>query len=366
MSGEKAGKFPEISGARGTGGEAGEQPCAIISFTRGGGQTAERLARGLEAAGWRAENWCLPKWAADFPAATPVRGTLSQWCGFRFQSGGGLIFVGACGIAVRTIAPFVQSKTKDPAVVVVDEKGEYAISLLSGHLGGGNDLARTVARILGGTPVITTATDVRGKFAVDVWARDNDLAIPSMALAKEISAAVLAGEPVAFRSDFPVEGAVPPELSGGPEARLAIEVGVYRKEKPVFAPRCLTLGLGCRRGKAPEEIGALVDRVLAEQGILPEAVAEAATIDWKRDEEGLRAFCQNRGWPLRFFSAEELGAAPGDFSPSAFVSRTVGVDNVCERAAVLASGGGRLLVKKQAENGVTVAVAQKDRRICFG
>lgn len=346
--------------------EAGRKPCAVISFTKGGGRTAGRLVQGLKALGFPAENWCLSKWAADFPEAIPIRGTLGQWCSFRFQSGEDLIFVGACGIAVRTIAPFVQSKTKDPAVVVVDEKGEFAISLLSGHLGGGNGLARSVAGILGGTPVITTATDVRGKYAVDVWARDNDLTIPSMTLAKEISVAVLAGEPVAFQSAFPVEGAVPAELSGGPQSRLKVEVGVYRKEYPVFVPRCLALGLGCRKGKSPEEIGALVDRVLAEQGILPEAVVGAATIDWKRGEEGLLSLCRNRGWTLRFFTAEELMAVPGDFSSSDFVNQTVGVDNVCERAAVLAAGGGRLLVPKQAENGVTVAVAQENRRICFG
>ena len=347
-------------------GEGVRKPCAVISFTRGGGRTAARLVRGLKALGFPAENWCLVKWAAEFPEASPVRGTLGQWCGSRFQKGEDLIFVGACGIAVRTIAPFVRSKTEDPAVVAVDEKGEFAVSLLSGHLGGGNRLAQAAAQILGGTPVITAATDVQGKFAVDVWARDNGLTIPSMTWAKEISAAVLAGEPVAFQSAFPVEGTVPAELSGGPEARLTLEVGVRRKAHPVFAPRCLVLGLGCRKGKTAEEIGALVDRVLEAEGILPEAVAGAATIDWKRQEEGLLAFCRSRGWPLRFFSAEELAAAPGDFSSSDFVSQTVGVDNVCERAAALASGGGALLVKKQAENGVTLAVARENRRICFG
>ncbi len=343
-----------------------QRPCAVISFTRGGGQTAARLAQGLAQEGWEVENSCLPKWAAEFPQAKPVEGSLAQWCGQRFRPGGGLVFVGACGIAVRTIAPFIRGKTQDPAVVVVDEKGEFAVSLLSGHLGGGNRLARAAARILGGAPVITTATDVRNRFAVDVWAQENGLSIPSLALAKEISAAVLSGEPVAFASEFPVEGTVPAELSGGPDARLSLEVGIHRKETPVFAPRCLVLGLGCRKGKTAEEIGALVDRALAEAGILPEAVAGAASIDWKRQEEGLLSLCRSRGWPLRFFSAEELAAVPGDFSPSAFVSRTVGVDNVCERAAVLASGGGSLLVKKQAENGVTLAVARENRRICFG
>ena len=124
------------------------------------------------------------------------------------------------------------------------------------------------------------------------------------------------------------------------------------------------LGIGCRRGTGPEAIGALVDQVLEAAGIHPAAVRCAASIDLKRDEPGLLAFCQGRGWPVDFFSAEELGTAAGEFTPSDFVKSVTGVDNVCERAAML--GAERLLVKKTAGHGVTVAAALEHWEVRFG
>ena len=339
--------------------------CAVISFTRSGGRLAERLAGELNQRGYQAENWCLPKWAGEFPECSVWDKGLSEWCGLRFQDCSGLIFIGACGIAMRLISPFVRTKTKDPAVVVADEKGEFAISLLSGHLGGGNALAREVAEILGGQAVITTATDVQGKFSVDVWAKANGLLLPSMAYAKEISAAVLAGEKIGFSCPYPVDGTVPEELSGGEAARLQIEVGVRRSKRPVFLSRSLVIGIGCRRGKSKEAIAAFVEQVLREQDLDPMSVRCAATIDIKKDEEGLAAYCKEQDWPVRYFTAEELLAVEGAFTASPFVKQTTGVDNVCERAAVKASHG-RLLVRKQASDGVTVAVAEENRRIYFG
>ena len=111
-------------------------------------------------------------------------------------------------------------------------------------------------------------------------------------------------------------------------------------------------------------IGALVDRVLEENGIHPEAVKSAATIDLKKDEAGLLAFCQKRGWPVHFYSSKQLMAVEGDFTPSDFVKKTTGVDNVCERAAML--GGGELIVKKTAQDGVTVAAAVEHWEVRFG
>lgn len=339
--------------------------CAVISFTLSGGRLAERLIKGLREDGQMVQGWCLDKWVKEFPEFLPVGTSLSQWCEARWKEGGGLIFIGACGIAVRTIAPFLRTKTKDPAVVVADEKGDFAISLLSGHLGGGNALAKQAANIFGGQAVITTATDVRGKFAVDVWAKENGLILPSMAYAKEISAAVLAGEAIGFSCPYPLDGVVPEELSGGEAARLQITVGVQKAEHPVFLSRSLVIGLGCRRGKRKEEIAEAVEQALRESQLAKEAIRGAATIDLKKEEEGLIAYCKEQGWPLSFYTAEELSAVEGDFTPSSFVRQITGVDNVCERAAVLASKG-HILVKKQAADGVTLAIAEENRRIHFG
>ncbi|WP_434309111.1 cobalt-precorrin 5A hydrolase [Hominifimenecus sp. rT4P-3] len=339
--------------------------CAVISFTLSGGQLAERLIAGLREEGQVVQGWCLKKWSEAFPDFLPIETSLSAWCEARWKEGGGLIFIGACGIAVRTIAPFIRTKTEDPAVIAADEKGNFVISLLSGHLGGGNALARQAADVLGGQAVITTATDVQGKFAVDVWAKENGLILPSMAYAKEISAAVLAGETIGFSCPYPLEGVVPEELSGGTAARLQITVGVQKADQPVFLSRSLVIGLGCRKGKRKEEIAEAVEQALREVQLAKEAVRGAATIDLKKEEEGLIAYCREQGWPLTFYTAEELSAVKGDFTPSPFVKKITGVDNVCERAAVLASKG-RILVKKQAANGVTLAIAEENRRIHFG
>ena len=122
-------------------------------------------------------------------------------------------------------------------------------------------------------------------------------------------------------------------------------------------PRVLTLGVGCRRGTGADTLAAALDAFCTERGICPEAIESAASIDLKRDEAGLLSFCESHGWPLRFYAADKLRGTPGDFTASAFVEATTGVDNVCERSAVLASGG-RLIEKKYARNGVTFALAE--------
>ena len=220
-------------------------------------------------------------------------------------------------------------------------------------MGGANELARRVAALTGGQAAVSTATDVNGLFAVDVWARERNMAITDRVLAKEVSAALLEGRPVGFASDF---GHPCPEgLTTGP-AELGVWITDRTGEGPFprtlrLVPRSLILGIGCRRG-TPEAA------IAAAAGLAPEAVAGVATIDLKKDEPGLLAFCARRGLPLTTYSAEALAAVAGDFTPSAFVRGITGADNVCERAA--AAAGGRIIVPKQADNGVTAAVARKD------
>ena len=135
-------------------------------------------------------------------------------------------------------------------------------------------------------------------------------------------------------------------------------VAIRPPEALQLVPRVLTLGIGCRRGTGADTLAAAFDAFCTERGICPKAIESATSIDLKQDESGLLAFCESHGWPLRFYSAEELRGAPGDFTASAFVEATTGVDNVCERSAVLASGG-RLIEKKYARNGVTFALAER-------
>lgn len=291
--------------------------------------------------------------------------TLREWTEKRFVSGGALVFVGAVGIAVRAIAPYVDKKWKDPAVVAVDECGRFAIPLLSGHLGGANRLARAIAELCGATPVVTTATDLHGLFAVDDWARVQNLRVVEPERIRTVSAKVLAGGALRLWSRFPIEGTPPDEvelLSAPPagESSPASDVflSVHREngEALHLAPRAVVLGVGCRRGISRESIEDAFAAFLAESGLLPQAVRAVASIDLKKDEEGLLAFCRAHGWPLETRSAQELNETPGGFTPSPFVQSVTGTDNVCERSAAAVSGG-KILHRKRSLGGVTMAAA---------
>ena len=328
---------------------------AVLSFSDRGAETARRVKNALDGA-WETELFA-------------PRGDLKQRTAELFPVMDALIFVGACGIAVRAVAPHVVSKTSDPAVLVLDERGRFVISLLSGHIGGGNALAESLAEALGAVPVVTTATDVNGRFSVDAWAARQGLFIESMALAKKYSAAILK-EDLPFVSDLPIEGDPPAGTFPGTSGALGFAVTVRDihpfRETLRLIPPVLHVGIGCRRDTSEETIRAAVEEAFRENGLLLPAVAAFASIDVKADERGLLSYARNREREIRFYSAEELKAATGTFTASAFVAGTVGVDNVCERSAVLSAGdGAELLVRKIGRNGVTVAVAREKRRICF-
>lgn len=295
--------------------------------------------------------------------------SVHTWAAEHFATADAMLFIGAAGIAVRAIATHVASKTSDPAVLVVDEYGHHVIPLLSGHIGGANALARQLAHVLCAEAVITTATDLSGFFAVDTWATENGYHIQNPARIKTISARLLAGDVVTVESDYTLEDDLPVGLEYAKEKSAPdIEISVYNGEKLPqtlwLTPPALVLGVGCSRDTAAETVEAAFSNLCASENIHPAAFGFVCSIDLKKDELGLATFCKKHGWPLRTFSAEELAGASGSFTASAFVEETTGVDNVCERSAVLGSGG-TLLVKKTAGDGVTLAVAQQDWTIQF-
>ena len=319
---------------------------ACLAFTERGRALAERIRAAL----------------GGEAACTRDGVGLREWTAARFPTARALVYVGAAGIAVRAVAPHLVSKTGDPAVICVDEGGRYAIPLASGHLGGANALARQIAAAIGAEAVVTTATDGRGVFAVDEWARTQGLAVVHPERVKAASAALLNGETVTLRAAFPIDGE-PPEgviLTERDDADVWLDARPH--DALTLVPRCLTLGVGCRRGTARETLEARFAALCAAHGVLPEAVCAAATIDRKRGEAGLLDFCAAHGWPLLTYTADELAGVAGDFSASAFVRGVTGVDNVCERAAVRAARG-ELLVGKYAGDGVTFALAKRAIRL---
>ena len=388
---------------------------SIICFTLTGQQTGEKLKKALEKQKHAVSLYAKSKYISD-----SIKESTKEWAGEQFESADGIIFIGATGIAVRSIAPYVASKKTDPAVLVTDECGKFVISLLSGHLGGANELALQAAEALQAVPVVTTATDMEGKFAVDVFAKKNNCHIFRMKEAKEVSAALLAGEKVGFYSEFPWEGELPDglvnccglrdEISsetdlGAMEAKLesasdlfpkvGIAVTIHKNCTPFLStthvvPQAVALGMGCRKNKEAQAVEKAAFTCLEENQIYPQAVACLASIDIKKEEPGLLALAEKMGIPFETFSSEELLGVKGEFTASSFVSRTVGVDNVCERSALKAAqdriclntgripernqtkpgtrrGGEHccLIQRKQAADGVTAALVLADWRIHF-
>ena len=306
---------------------------AVIAFTRSGLQLGRRIQRVLAGD------------AVTLAAGTgPDKVSLRRWVEEHFYADEALIFVGASGIAVRAVAPHLKSKTTDPAVLVLDDKGRFCISL------------------------ITTATDNHGVFAIDTWAKGQNLAIVNPEAIKRVSARLLAGETIRLASDFPIAGSVPDGVLLVRDKPYDVAVTLkprMARDTLYLVPKIAAVGVGCRKNIAPEALEEAYEMLLKKGGVDPRAVLGFFSIDMKRDEPGLLQFCQSHGLPLTTYSAAELNAVKGSFSASAFVQKTTGTDNVCERSAVLGSGGGKLNLKKNAGNGVTMAMALRNIAITF-
>ncbi len=293
-------------------------------------------------------------------------GKLTEWTGAHFHYDA-LIFIGSCGIAVRAIAPFLTSKTCDPAVVVIDELGTYAISLLSGHIGGANDIALKLAQFLDAIPVVTTATDVHNIFAIDTWAVKQGLKIANPERIKGVSARLLAGATISIQTSFPVIGPLPSGITlCNQDGDVLITYTCGHEESLRLIPSIITLGIGCKKNVAAETIARAFALTLKKANCHRLAITQVCSIEQKAREPGILEFCQAYGLPYKTFSPQELRTVPGTYASSAFVKEVTGVDNVCERSAVLGSGaGGRLLAEKDALNGVTMALAISPYNICF-
>ena len=263
--------------------------------------------------------------------------SVMRWAAEAFGSSDALLFIGAVGIAVRAIAPLLRSKTVDPAVVVMDELGRHVIPILSGHIGGANELALEIARRTGAQPVITTATDINGVPAIDVWAKKHDCAIENPQAIKAVSSAVLSGGQV---------GVMITERDIKPPFEVTLKL----------RPRTLVLGAGCRRGTDAAAFERAALDFLDKCGVSLLAVRALATIDIKSDEHAFVTFARKYALEMCTYTAEELAALPGEFAHSDYVFNTVGVGNVSERAAVCA-GGARLLRGKTLYAGITLALA---------
>lgn len=290
-----------------------------------------------------------------------------------FSSYDALICIMATGIVVRTLAPLLIHKTKDPAVLVLDQNGNYVISLLSGHIGGANELAKEIASCTGGQAVLTTATDVAGKLAFDVFAKKNQLGIENIEMLKWISGAlvdgkcvdVIANEPIPYIFDEQIRKVEKP----GENPLVVIDENLYIETKnPVLylRPKNISIGVGCTKNREAEAISQALKTVLREEKILPCRVANIATIPLKSKEEGIIALAREYQVPLKIIPKEKIEALDFDslnIHQSAFVKSATGLPSVSTACAYLASYKGRIIRDKVKFKGITIAIAKKENKI---
>jgi Cobalamin biosynthesis protein CbiG len=295
----------------------------------------------------------------DFFAA---RGCLKQVMAEVWASYREIVCIMAAGIVVRVIAPLLRDKTLDPAVVVCDEKGLFAVALLSGHFGGANELARRVAVVTSGQAVLTTASDVLGRTPLDLWCRGLGLEPADKAVFTRTMGSLVDRGMLTVWSRYPL-----PELpldlclhDDQSTADLIVDSRAVSSERAaVLYPKALVVGIGCNRGTSAAAIAAAVESTCSVHGLAPKAVARLASIDLKQDEAGLLAYARSCGLTIDFFGKDALNRVEGIVA-SATVQRVTGAKAVAEPAALLGAGpGGVLLAAKMKWTDVTVAVAEK-------
>jgi cobalt-precorrin 5A hydrolase len=288
----------------------------------------------------------------------------------------GFILIMATGIVVRMIAPLLESKEIDPAVVVMDDAGKFAVSLLSGHLGGANELAERCAFATGARAVITTATDANDLPSFDMLAKEHGWVIDDITPVKRLNSLLLDNEEIAIvdstgltRTWLHGRGRVAffESYADAATSRAHGFLFVTNRQLPpqtcpepllILRPRNLVLGIGCNRGTPTDEIEVFVTLHLKRLFLSPKSVRCIASIAAKRDEAGLVEFAGRLGVPLHCFESHELEQVAFPSPPSEYVLAAVGVAGVAEPSALLASGGGKLLLKKVKSTNVTLAVAE--------
>ena len=294
--------------------------------------------------------------------------SLSSEIDRRFDSYTGHIFIFSTGIGVRLIGPLLISKLSDPAVVVVDDNGQHAISLVSGHLGGANALTREVADIVNATAVITTATDVNQVPAIDMIAKHRGLYIETPENIKHVNMSFLTGRPlVVHDKDNFILPDIPDSFIAPRKDNKTNRPDIYcshlntdvPRETLILRPKNLCVGIGCNRGTPYGVIHGFLLKTLEKQGLSLNSVYQFGTIDIKNDETGLLELSEKSGKQIIFFNRDDLDSVAAIENPSHMVEKHIGVRSVCEAAAILTANNGKLIVPKKKNKDVTIAVAVK-------
>lgn len=331
------------------------------------------------------------------------KAALSEFCELAWHNGQAILFIGAAGIAIRGMAPYITKKDQDPALLLMDEKGQFVIPLLSGHIGGANRLAAELSQKLGAQLVLTTATDVQQKLAIDSWAVGKEYKVDNITQIASVSSAVLEDRPVLLigpandlaelKTSYPhfiqkeilpyekPEGAVLALKQAHPQMPMVLISPFESKDQNLLhlVPKAFVVGLGARRNKDPEEFMDFFEQSLQNEGIHQGAVLKICSIDLKADEVAFLVLGERKNLLLEFFTKEELALAENytdhEFVPSQLVHSVTGVDNVCERACVVGAAMNKknsqinmnqnenkinieLIKNKTKHNGMTIAISK--------
>jgi cobalt-precorrin 5A hydrolase len=360
---------------------------AIYAITKHGLAIGETLKQQLSGA----DLWVSHKFADSAPTGSltlplPFGPKLAE----QFTDYDAHIFIISVGAVVRMISPLLKNKKVDPAVICVDDKAQFAISLLSGHVGRGNEFTLSVAQALNATPVITTASDVQGTLTVDILGRDkgwvleddhHNITAGCAAVVNEVPVLFVqeTGEPdfwpltkplpshIRYTDELTDESAIAEAemiLYVTDRSRATIDDEVYRKAV-VYRPQSLVVGIGCDRGTSRDVLERGLMTILDQFGLSPKSIACLTTLEAKGDEQGLLELAESYDWPLVLYPADELDQAQGIENPSPTVKKYMGTRTVAEGAALLASAASALLVPKQkyqdatSQKNMTVAICRK-------
>ncbi len=368
---------------------------AILSVSKRGAELGQRI-KALVAP----HAVCYEKTGRESGGEAIYFDSLKPHMGDIFKTYDQVLCIMALGIVVRMIAPYIEHKSKDPAIVVMDEAGHHTISLLSGHLGGANEWATTIALAIDSDPVITTATDVNGLPAPDVWARNEQLTVDDFNTLITVNSAVVAGEQVNYYIDESIPNSAILMQSAGEhvgkhgkvygfivdcsadEAKVnlvddKISVQMLQNSRShcvvvtdkiiptashqlILRPKTFTMGIGCRRDTPKELILEAITQSLEQHQLSPKSLLTAASVIVKQDEVGLLAAMRELGWPIKFYEQEEMEPIieQQKLHESTFVKGTIGVGNVCETTALLAAKSQTLIQEKTIYPKTTIAIAQ--------
>ena len=265
------------------------------------------------------------------------------------------LFITASGIAVRTIAPFIKSKDKDPAVLTMDEEGNFIISLLSGHLGGANEAAKILGEITGAVPVISTASDVSGKIAVDTIAMKINGKLESLESAKKVTSLIVAGKEVDIK--------VPENMENENPQGVILISNRKNIEIAKIIPQNIVVGIGCKKNKEAEKIIDAVKDSFEKLNLCEESIRVFATVDIKENEAGIIGTAEYFGKELKIISREDIQKIENNFETSQFVKKSIGVGAVSAPCAFIEGNGkGKFLAEKLKYEGITISIFEEETK----